>query len=296
MNTKELECFLSICEEGSITKAAKKMFITPQGMSRITRKLEDEVGSVILVRTQNGVELTDEGIILQKHAIKIMEHMNFMNLEMERKHKNVTGKLSIAASYGLIAFYSPKSIISFREQHPDIQVTFKEYTDQKVQSSVWFGESDYGLTYGPVDSEKYDAVDLDENELYLIVNKNNPLSQYKEVTFDMLKGQRFVLQNSEFQLHNYVKDQCINAGFMPEVIFETNGICMCNKMCAADLAISITMKHTIKDIIMDSLVLIPFAGRQHRLKIQAISKHDNIMTEEMRLFMDHMNSWSYRYQ
>ena len=48
MNTKELECFLAVCEEKSIHKAADRMFISVQGMSRIIKKLESEVGAEIL--------------------------------------------------------------------------------------------------------------------------------------------------------------------------------------------------------------------------------------------------------
>lgn len=51
MNTKEMECFLSVCKNKSINKAAKEMFITVQGLSRIIKKLEEELGTEVIYRT-----------------------------------------------------------------------------------------------------------------------------------------------------------------------------------------------------------------------------------------------------
>ena len=69
MNTKELECFLAVCEEKSINKAAKTTFISVQGLSRMIKKIEAELGAEVLVRTQQGIELTDQGRILEKHPL-----------------------------------------------------------------------------------------------------------------------------------------------------------------------------------------------------------------------------------
>jgi len=37
MNTKDLISFLQVCQDGSITKAAKALYITPQGLSKIIK-------------------------------------------------------------------------------------------------------------------------------------------------------------------------------------------------------------------------------------------------------------------
>lgn len=40
MDTKDLTCFIKICEEKSINKAASQLYITPQGLSKVIRNLE----------------------------------------------------------------------------------------------------------------------------------------------------------------------------------------------------------------------------------------------------------------
>ena len=61
MTTKDLAYFLEVCRQGSINAAARELYITTQGLSKILQKLEVELGYPILVRTQTGVTLTDDG-------------------------------------------------------------------------------------------------------------------------------------------------------------------------------------------------------------------------------------------
>ena len=105
MNTKELECFLAVCEEKSIHKAADRMFISVQGMSRIIKKLESEIGAEILHRTPQGVRLTGEGEILARHAGSIIDNISNMNREIRKSVDGVSGNLSVGISYGLLGFY-----------------------------------------------------------------------------------------------------------------------------------------------------------------------------------------------
>ena len=55
MNTKDLKCFQTVYEEGSIHQAARKLYITPQGLSKNIRLLENELGAQLFERTKKGL-------------------------------------------------------------------------------------------------------------------------------------------------------------------------------------------------------------------------------------------------
>lgn len=55
MDTKDLRCFRHVYEERSINQAAKQLFITPQGLSRIIAKLEGELQTELFKRTPMGM-------------------------------------------------------------------------------------------------------------------------------------------------------------------------------------------------------------------------------------------------
>lgn len=52
MNIDDLKCFEAVYREGSIHKAAKHLFITPQGLGKNIRNLENELGTLLFLRSK----------------------------------------------------------------------------------------------------------------------------------------------------------------------------------------------------------------------------------------------------
>ena len=71
MNIRDLSSFQTIVKEKSITKASKILYMTPQGVSKIVKNLENELNCQLLVRTASGIKLTESGKCLSKYADKI---------------------------------------------------------------------------------------------------------------------------------------------------------------------------------------------------------------------------------
>lgn len=67
MEIKDLEYFMVICKHQNIARAARSLYITPQGLSKIVRNIEAELGTTLLHRTGNGITLTDSGQYLSEH-------------------------------------------------------------------------------------------------------------------------------------------------------------------------------------------------------------------------------------
>lgn len=68
MELRVLKYFTVVASEGSITKAAERLFITQSTLSRQIAELEEEVGSPLLVRTNRSVSLTAAGELLLRRA------------------------------------------------------------------------------------------------------------------------------------------------------------------------------------------------------------------------------------
>ena len=84
MDTRDLRCFRLVYEEGSINKAAGELFITPQGLSRIIRKLEYEFQAVLFERTSTGTIPTEYGDYLYTHSRELLYHMENIKQKMQQ--------------------------------------------------------------------------------------------------------------------------------------------------------------------------------------------------------------------
>ena len=68
MNFRQLECFVAVVEEGSFTRAARRLGITQPSLSQHIRTLEDELEGAVLDRLPRGVSLTPAGRALLPEA------------------------------------------------------------------------------------------------------------------------------------------------------------------------------------------------------------------------------------
>ncbi|MBQ3120596.1 MAG: LysR family transcriptional regulator, partial [Peptococcaceae bacterium] len=73
MRFEDLNCLVAVADTGSITAAAKRVFISQQAVSANIKKLEDELQCTLLVREKDGVSLTSKGQETVVFARKMLE-------------------------------------------------------------------------------------------------------------------------------------------------------------------------------------------------------------------------------
>ena len=102
MEIRKLECFLKVCETGSISGASEQLYISQQGISRIISSLEKELGTVLFIRSRQGVSLTADGLILKKYASSICRSSNALFRELASPHEQ---QITLAVTPGILFMY-----------------------------------------------------------------------------------------------------------------------------------------------------------------------------------------------
>ena len=77
MELRHLRYFVSVAEQGSVSRAAQKLFIAQPALSTQIKQLEEEVGAQLLVRVPRGVQLTAAGVAFLEDARAILRACNW---------------------------------------------------------------------------------------------------------------------------------------------------------------------------------------------------------------------------
>lgn len=121
MNFSNINYFLAIVEEGSISAAARKLYISQQALSEQLRKMEDEVGAPLLKRGKN-FDLTVAGECLYRDGRELLRIYTSMLEDIQ----DVTTRRRKKITLGIPTFWTPPylpALLSlFRKKYPEYEV------------------------------------------------------------------------------------------------------------------------------------------------------------------------------
>ena len=291
MDIKDLKIFQTIAEEKSIAKASRILYMTPQGISKIVKNLEQEMGCRLFLRNKSGMELTESGERFLEYAKKdIADYYQVKKdiLHIEQRQKKVVDLLS---AYGIIRMVTPECIIEFGRRYPDIEFHYREYPDLQVEHLFAENEGNVAFSIGEFDEELYHVVPIEVFQLQLLVNEKDPLSKKESVTIEDLKGRPLYIESSQFALYHLIMKKCEEAGFQPDIAFQTSGFSLCHKMVKANKGISVTVNFIFDDMKEEGMKMIPFSDGDYEWKVCMITRKEEEENEAVQCFRKFIQEW-----
>ena len=88
MNQKQLQYFVTVYQTQNIKTAAESLFVSRQGVSKVIRLLEEELGQPLFVRSIKGVMPTDYATILLPHAKRLLEEYDAIYADSTRSRRS----------------------------------------------------------------------------------------------------------------------------------------------------------------------------------------------------------------
>ena len=235
MDLRRLTCLLTIVEEGSFTRAARRLGITQPSLSQQIRTLENELGGPVLERMPRGVRLTAAGRALlpeAQNAVRAAERAGTaarMALGLE------AGELEVATLLSMAIGILPHAIARWIVDYPGIAIRMREYTHRSLlEEDVRAGVGDIAL--GPVPEDWRGPVErLGFEELVVVVPSSDPLAPAASTPLEALADRHWVLFQPGHGLTEVVDDACRRAGFRPRIAVRTTQVEAATRLAAAGL-------------------------------------------------------------
>lgn len=203
MDLAQLETFLTVAQEGSFSRAAKKLFRTQPAVSLVIRKLEDEIGEPLFDRSSREGMLTDAGRVLEEYAQKLLNTRSEAMSALEELRHAERGRLSIGANEVTCLYILPL-LHEFRRNYPRVHIAIQRSLATKLPDSVLDHSVELGvLTYRP-DNPGLRSVVVYRDELVFVVPPTHPLAGAAEVSLRDLGSECFVAHNVPSPYRNKV--------------------------------------------------------------------------------------------
>lgn len=189
MEIRILRYFLEIAREENMTRAAEKLHISQPSLSKEIKKLEDELGHSLFVRTNKSMHLTDEGMLLRRRAEDILDLTDKTVEEFSRLDSITGGEIRIGCAESFLIKYLARSIKAFKEQYPNFVFRIFSGDTEPVAERLDRGILDLAVIVEPPNLSKYNYLTVPECDRWgVVMPENCPLSEKDEIAFDDLYG------------------------------------------------------------------------------------------------------------
>lgn len=224
IDLRKLKTFEAVARLRSFTAAAEELLIAQPSVSQHVQKLEESIGVPLLLRTRQGVELTDAGSIFLQEYYQTQTRFE-RALLAARNGSSATPVIRIGSSYQATARFLPGLLDRFKDLHPRAQVQVFERRPSTIRKAVETGELELG--FGRLVGSREDLSDtsLHSETVYqdgLVVAaasghpiSASPVTSLQEATkfewslFDRTQAPEFV---------DFLNQCCRSQGLVPEVV------------------------------------------------------------------------------
>ena len=214
MDDREWQTFVTVVDEGNITRAAEKLFLSQPALSYRLRHMEKALGHSLLLRTAEGIALTAQGEIFYDYCKRMMQ-----------------GTLKIASSINFADYELPALLRAFREQYPDVHIQVKTAFSHQVVKMFNTGDCMVAFARGGYDVSGKSELLLAEP--YCLV--------YKElVPPESLVKVPFIKYQTDASVANIIETWCAeHFDEPPSVAMDVNSMSTCRHFVRAGLGWSI---------------------------------------------------------
>jgi DNA-binding transcriptional LysR family regulator len=251
MNLRQLEYFTTIAEEGSITRAAERLFVSQPSLSQQILALEQELGGELLERLPRGVRLTAAGQELLPEARATIRHARRarrsarMALELEAGHLEVATITSAAA--GIL----PTVMQDWQQQYPGIEVSLLEFPHRRaLDEAVRDGAGDIAVGSTPRDWPG-PCEHLGYEEFVVVLPDGDSLLAGPSVALEALADRRWVHFVQTHGVAAVIDFCCAAAGFAPRVALRTSQVAAAPRFAAAGLGPTLVPSHVVPDALRE---------------------------------------------
>ena len=247
MNLNQLEYFCVAVRCGSITQAAKKLFVTQPTISGAIRELERECSVSLFSHTRNKLTLTREGQRFYERAELLLREVETATTQLrdisDVRHPVCVG---IPPLWGTTFF--PDLLHDFQKKHPGNRLIFYEYGSARAAQLVQEEELDVALVNLSLnDPDKFHSLCIGKDHFVAAVDHTHPLAGRKSITLEELALEPLVMYNTDSVQNHIIRTRFDRLGIVPNILIYTSQIYTMKSMIHNNTCVSFFYASLLQD-------------------------------------------------
>lgn len=258
MQIKSFEFFVVAAEARSFAEAAEILFTTQSSVSKQIFALEKELGVELFDRSRRKAVLTPAGECCFQYAKTICKIHGEMVQTISTMTPAPSNQLRVAF-IPVAIYYVLDKLHEFGQKNPCAQLTLVEHELSDILSGLDKGLYDVALLWErALDESIYQAIELYQDQVVVLINSKNPLASMKQISIHQLKKETFLMLDNKTGMMDLCLQACRNiGGFEPKVLHQGSHIESIVDMVSKNLGVCMMMNIPAQSIRREGLQVLP---------------------------------------
>jgi DNA-binding transcriptional LysR family regulator len=288
---QQMEAIISLVEERSFSRAAKKMLLTQPALTKNIKNIEAYLGVRVVNRSNAGISLTPEGKIIYAYAQRMVKLRTDAGEKILKLNENTGGNIYISASTIPATYILPGVLSKFRNRYPDIMVYIRTADSEDSLNMVLDDEVELGCIGKKPLNKKLIAEPLWKDRLILAVPKNHRWRKKKFITLPEITDDPFILREkgsgTRESLESYLKESKTISLSHLHICCELGSSEAVKEAIIAGLGVSVISIHAVKRELSQGLLFdLPIQGSRMERNFYLVYKRQTDLRPAHKIFID----------
>ena len=283
MEFRQLQHFVAIVETGSISAAARHLYLAQPAISASIKKLENELKMPLLHRRERGVSLTEAGQQFLPHAKQILQQSKDAKLAMQAIEGLDQGDVEIGVPPMLGSYFLPPLLMGFKHQYPGLRLNVLDAGTRRIRQRLLDGELELGVVADHDLPLEFDSQKLMHEEMVVCMAADHPLAEFDQIEYrDFLKHE-LILFGKGYYHRSLIEKISQEEQASPKIAFTSNLLPLIKSIVRKGYAISPMWKVSIQDD--DEIITRPFV-KPFYIDLSLAWRRDSYLSRANKTFRD----------
>lgn len=228
MNMKQALYFKTIAQYGTITAAAKQLYISQPSLSQTLRQIEDEVGTPLFDRSTSPFHLTYAGERYLKAVEAMLDIETRLKEEIESIRRDDGGRLRLGISVTRAMQVLPDVIPIFTKSYPNVTIELTEAASASLEGLLQKGQIDLALAALEANEANIAYELIEKESIGILAGKDSQLAQLvpsgTPIRLEMVEKEAFVSLDTSHS-SRIIQDRLFRRyNIRPKILLETSSL------------------------------------------------------------------------
>ncbi|AVK36240.1 hydrogen peroxide-inducible gene activator [Morganella morganii] len=239
MNIRDLEYLVALSEHNHFRRAADACHVSQPTLSGQIRKLEDELGVMLLERTSRKVLFTQQGMLLVDQARTILREVKILEEMASLQGESMAGPLHIGLIPTIAPYLLPHIIPELHRLWPKLEMYLHEAQTHQLLAQLDSGKLDCAILARVKETGSFIEEPLFNEPMKLAIYDEHPWASRQEVEMHELAGEKLLMLEDGHCLRDQAMGFCFQAGAREDTHFRATSMETLRNMVAAGSGITL---------------------------------------------------------